>query len=138
MFKSRKVFSIFNMWWKSIPYLWSYNSQTLFTKFTWLALLTFIFRFCWLQTGLSDNLTWKCLTLNMDLIDVGFWKFHKSVFNLCIALLICLNFPKDQRRWLYSHFGGTGVLFFASFWPFVMTFGYRNAIPEDNSWNWSR
>ena len=60
-----------------------------------------------------------------------------SIFEF--SLFICLNFLKDHRSCQYSHSEGTGGLFFVvSFQPFVMTFGCRNAILEDNSWNWSR
>ena len=70
----------------------------------------------------------------MDLIDAEFSKFQEREFSIFVLpLLIWLNFLKDQRSCLYSHFEGTGGLFFASFQSFVMTFGYRNAIPEDNS-----
>ena len=42
-------------------------------NFTWLALTTFKFRFCWLRTGLSDDLTTKMFD-----IKHGFnWFFEK-------------------------------------------------------------
>ena len=68
----------------------------------------------------------------MDLIDAEFWKFQDRVFSIFVlSLLICWGFLKGQRNCFYSHFGGTRELFFASFQPFMINFGYRNAIPEE-------
>ena len=75
----------------------------------------------------------------MILTDAEFQKFQERVFSIfAMSLLICLNFVTDHRNCLYSHFGRTRGLCFASFEPFVMTFGYRNAIQKCNSLNWSR
>ena len=64
----------------------------------------------------------------------GFKNLNRwSVFNLSIVIVDLFEFLKDQRSFLYSHFGGTGGIFFTSFQPFVMTFGYKHAIPEGNS-----
>ena len=115
-FKSREVFSIFNMWWYSIHIFGFRTLKILINKF----------RFYWLRAGVSNALTSKMFDIKYGFNWCRVLKiWTDGVFSIfLLSLLICLNFLNDQRSFLYSHFGGTGGLFFTSFQPFVMTFGY--------------
>ena len=55
-------FSAFSICGGSLFYIFGPKTLQLFSpNFTWLALTTFKFRYCWLWTGLSDDLTSKML-----------------------------------------------------------------------------
>ena len=92
--------------------------------FPWLALTTFKFRFCWLRTGLLDDLNSKMFDIKHGFNWCRVLKiWRQSVLNLWIVIVDLFEFSKRSC---------SCQLFFASFQLFVMTFG---CIPEDNSWN---
>ena len=85
-------------------------------NFTWLALTTSKFRFCQLRAGLSNDLTSKMFDIERGFNWCRVLKIQRqSALIFLLSLLICLNFLNDQPSCLYSHFGGTGGLVFASF-----------------------
>ena len=65
-------------------------------NFTWLALTTFKFRFCWLWTGLSDDLISKMFDIKNGFNWCRVLKFskQKSVLNLWIAIADLFEFSK--------------------------------------------